>query len=61
MNFDKQPTVVRISMPVARRDVNSDICEDYTLPDYYPEIRKCSAPVPHFCLPPNLSVGVRWT
>jgi hypothetical protein len=27
-------------MPVARRDVNSDICEDYTLPDYYPEIRK---------------------
>ncbi len=30
----------QFSMPVCRRTVNSDITEDFTLPDYYPEIRR---------------------
>ena len=30
----------RLSMPMCQRVVNSDIAEDFTLPDYYPEIRR---------------------
>lgn len=30
----------RLSMPMCQRVVNSDISEDFTLPDYYPEIRR---------------------
>lgn len=30
----------RISMPMCQRTVNTDISEDITIPDYYPEIRR---------------------
>ncbi len=40
MNINEQNVTGRITMPIIRRDINSDISEDFTLPDYYPEIRK---------------------
>ncbi|MBP3370577.1 MAG: DUF3794 domain-containing protein [Clostridia bacterium] len=40
MNTNEQNTAGRLTMPIIRRDINSDVSEDFTLPDYYPEIRK---------------------
>ena len=40
MNLNEQNVTGRITMPIIRRDINSDVSEDFTLPDYYPEIRK---------------------
>ena len=40
MNIGEELSGSRITMPLARREVNSDISEDVTLPDYLPEIRK---------------------
>ena len=31
---------IRLSMPMCKRVVNTDISEDVILPDYYPEIRR---------------------
>jgi hypothetical protein len=50
---------VRISMPVIRREVNSDISEDYTLPDYYPEIRKLLFARPSPLLPAKFVSGTK--
>lgn len=57
MNFDQEPMGVRITMPIVRRDVNSDISEDYTLPDYYPEIRKLLFARPTPLLPAKFVSG----
>ena len=59
MNFDQESLGVRISMPIIRREVNSDICEDYTLPDYYPEIRKLLFARPSPLLPAKFVSGGR--
>ena len=40
MNQNQASNDCRIVMPIAQRDVNTDISEDFTLPDYNPEIRK---------------------
>ena len=59
MNFDQESMGVRISMPIIRRDLNSDISEDYTLPDYYPEIRKLLFARPSPLLPAKFISGGR--
>ena len=59
MNFDQESMGVRISMPIMRRDLNSDISEDYTLPDYYPEIRKLLFARPSPLLPAKFISGGR--
>ena len=59
MNFDQESMGVRISMPVIRREVNSDISEDYTLPDYYPEIRKLLFARPSPLLPAKFVSGTK--
>ena len=59
MNFDQETMGVRISMPIMRRDLNSDISEDYTLPDYYPEIRKLLFARPSPLLPAKFISGGR--
>lgn len=40
MDFNEQNSMSRITMPIIRRQINSDVSEDFTLADYYPEIRK---------------------
>lgn len=40
MDFNEQNATGRITMPIIRREINSDVSEDFTLADYYPEIRK---------------------
>ncbi len=40
MSINEQNSVGRITLPIIRRDINSDTSEDFTLPDYFPEIRK---------------------
>lgn len=40
MSFEQQISGIRVSMPMTRREINSDISEDFTIPDYCPEIRK---------------------
>ena len=40
MNIGEELSGSRITMPLTQREVNTDISEDVTLPDYLPEIRK---------------------
>ena len=40
MDLNEQNAMNRITMPITRRAINSDVAEDFTLADYYPEIRK---------------------
>ena len=40
MNIGEELSGSRITMPLIQREVNTDISEDVTLPDYLPEIRK---------------------
>ena len=46
----------RILMPMCSRVINSDVSEDFTLPDYYPEIRRVLY-VNESPLPPSAFVG----
>lgn len=40
MDLREQTADARINMPLVKRDISSDISEDFTLADYLPEIRK---------------------
>lgn len=40
MNFNEEMSGGRITMPLAKKDITTDISEDTVLADYYPEIRK---------------------
>ena len=40
MDFSQDMSTARFCMPICNRVVNTDVTEDFTLPDYYPEIRR---------------------
>lgn len=40
MNFSQDISGARFCMPICNRTINTDVSEDFTLPDYYPEIRR---------------------
>jgi len=40
MDFSQEIGGARFCMPICSRVINTDVSEDFTLPDYYPEIRR---------------------
>ena len=56
MNLNEELSTCRIMMPIIKREVNVDISEDVTLPDYLPEIRKVLC-VRELLLPPAKFIG----